>query len=104
MKSNEPDLSKYRESTYPGKKLIAVGVAIFGLVWLSGFAIDWNQAPELLKIGLLLFCIPAAFCYFIGFWKAVKGKGYPQVLWLASFTGIIGLIILMYLPDKSSEE
>lgn len=39
--------------------------------------------------------------YFVGFWKAIVGKGYPRVLFLISFVPFLGLIILFYLPQRN---
>ncbi|MEM1158243.1 MAG: hypothetical protein AAF649_01800 [Verrucomicrobiota bacterium] len=92
----------YREHDFPGKKFIAIGVAAWGLYWLSSWAIVWNEAPKpLLFVTWGILTIASVF-YLIGYWHAVKGKGYPGVLWLASLTGIIGVIIIFFLPNKTS--
>ncbi|MEO0452694.1 MAG: hypothetical protein AAFY98_00985 [Verrucomicrobiota bacterium] len=92
----------YRERSFPGKKFIAVGVATWGLYWLSSLAIRWDQAPDYATYLLWSILAIASVFYLIGYWRAVKGKGYHGVLWLASLTGFIGVIIIFFLPDKST--
>jgi len=95
------DISEaYREKNFPGKKLIAIGVAAWGLYWLSSWAIIWSEAPKPVLISTWSILAVASIVYLIGYWKAVIGKGYPKVLWLASLTGIIGVIIIFFIPDK----
>ena len=91
----------YRERDFPGKKFLAVGLSAWGLYWISSWVIRWNKLPDyIIYITWGLLAVASVF-YLIGYWQAVKGKGYPKLLWLASLTGIIGAIIIFFLPDIS---
>lgn len=102
MSSTDPDLSVYQEHEFPGRKLIAISIAVLALVWVSNYFIGWGAVPEAVRQSVfVLLVLPATLGYLIGFWRAVKGKGYPAILWLTAFTGIIGLLLIFFLPDKS---
>jgi hypothetical protein len=93
----------FQEQNFPGRTLLGWGVGIMAVVWLSGIFINWEAAPPAASV-ISQICLVIGFViYLIGYWKAVKGKGYPQLLWLAAFTHIIGLVLILYLPDKSGE-
>jgi len=94
----------YQERDFPGRKLLAIAAGIWGVRWISGQVVNFENIPNginnavglILSIGLVL--------YFIGFWKAVKGKGYHPVLFLISFTGFIGLLVIFFLPNKNENQ
>ena len=91
----------YRERTFPGKSLIAWGVGIWAIYWLLGsFVVRVEALPENIKLIAALPLIPACGLFLVGFWRAVKGKGHHPVLFLLAFTGLIGLVVLLFLPDK----
>ena len=94
----------YREQDFPGKKLISVGFIAWGVFWLSSWAVQWEKVPDFAKYPVFGILAAATIIYFIGYWRAVIGKGYPGIIWLASLTGIIGVIIIFFLPNKSIEQ
>ena len=53
---------------------------------------------------VLFLCLIASFApYLYGFVKTVEEKGYPKILNLMAFTGIIGFIVALALEKKESE-
>ncbi len=90
----------FAKKNYSGKKLITLGAIAFVACWLAanlGFA----DQPEWFTYLILSGQLSALAIYLVGYWQAVVSKGYPKILWLAGFTGIIGLIIIMFLPSRS---
>jgi len=91
------------DKAFPGRGLIAAGVIPWGIYWLSAQVVRWDQAPK--TIGLLVWVLlgAASVVYLIGFWKGLKAKGYPSILFLVAFTGIIGTIVILFLPNRSED-
>jgi len=94
----------YQEHDFPGKKLIATGAAAWGIYWVSTLAINWSMVPQTIQIATIVILLLASTAYLVGYWRAVKGKGYPPLLWLVSLTGFIGLLIILFLPTRYAEE
>ncbi|WP_269542123.1 hypothetical protein [Cerasicoccus fimbriatus] len=95
----------FQERDFPGRKLIAWGVGIWAVHWLlTGWIFRMNAFSEEINLVASLPLIPAAVLFLVGFWKAVKGKGYHPVLFLIAFTGFIGLLVLFFLPDQSKQK
>jgi hypothetical protein len=94
----------YQEKDFPGRKLLAIAAGIWGIRWIAGQMINFEAIPNGINnlISLLLFI--GLIIYFIGFWKAVKGKGYHPVLFLISFTAFIGLLVIFFLPNISENQ
>lgn len=91
----------YRDDPYPGRRLIAFAVVLFVVDYIflhpfveRGEGGHWWAHVE---TGIMLMVTAL---YFLGFWRGVRGKGYPRVLFLMSFVPLIGLIILNYLPAR----
>ena len=84
------DLSIYQERPFRGGRLIGVSLAVLGTIWLGGFVIPYAETPPEFRLGLVIVSTIASVLYIIGFWRGVEAKGYPRVLFLAAFTGIIG--------------
>ena len=93
----------YREHTFPGKKLIGVGVVAWAVFYLSSLIVVWENTPRWAQALAIGSTFAASILYLIGYWKAIIGKGYPRILWLVGFTGIIGLIVICFLPDRSQK-
>lgn len=89
----------FQDDPFPGKNEIALSVGVIALVmFLPELVFNTDKLPQWtadLRNFVTLAAIPF---YFIGFWKAVRGKGYAAVLFLISFVPIIGLIIIVFLP------
>gem|GEM_PF-4309412 len=90
----------YIDKAFPGRKLLIPGIVSWGLYLLSHLLIHWDMAPATLRNAVWLILALTALLYFRGYWLALKGKDYPPVLFLCAFTGIIGAIIIMYLPER----
>jgi hypothetical protein len=70
---------------------------------LPGWILNIDRLPEWFSHAQTILFLPAIPLYFIGFWKAVVGKGYPRILFLISFAPFIGLLILFFLPFRDGE-
>jgi hypothetical protein len=93
----------YQESPFPGRRLLAWAIAIWAIViLLPSWILNFDQLPHWTSYVQLSLFIPAIVLYFIGFWRAVVGKGYPKILFLMAFVPPIGLIILLFLPLKGA--
>ena len=42
--------------------------------------------------------------YFVGYWKAVVGKGYSKVLFIAAFAPVIGIVLIFFMPSFRAVE
>jgi len=91
----------YQDSPFPGRRLIACAVGIWAVGFLlPGYVLNPNEQPAWVgqtQSILALLVIPL---YFVGFWKAVVGKGYPRIMFLMSLVPFLGLLILFYLPQR----
>jgi hypothetical protein len=94
----------YQDRDFPGRKLLAIAAGIWGIRWLAGWGINFGAVPKEINNAIGLVLLLALVPYFMGFWKAVKGKGYHPVLFLISFTGFIGLIVIFFLPNKNENQ
>ena len=91
----------YREKDFPGRRLLGIGAAVWGIYWLAGWGVNFDAIPKGIEYAIGLILVLGLAFYLVGFWKAVKGKGYHPVLFLISFTGFIGLIVIFFLPNKN---
>jgi hypothetical protein len=94
----------YQEKNFPGKSLLAWAAAIWGIRWLAGWGVDFEAIPKGIENTISAVLLLGLVLYFVGFWKAVKGKGYHPVLFLISFTGFIGLLVIFFLPNKNDNQ
>lgn len=94
----------FQDSPFPGRRLIAWAVGIWAVViLLPGWTLNIDQRPEWVSHAQTILFLPAIPLYFIGFWKAVVGKGYPRILFLISLIPLIGLLILFFLPTREDD-
>lgn len=103
-KETEDAADFYREKDFPGKKLLGMGAAILALYWLAGWGLNFESIPREIEYSIGLVTALGLVLYLVGFWKAVKGKGYHPVLFLISFTGFIGLIVMFSLPNMNENQ
>ena len=69
---------------------------------LPGWILNIDALPDWVETTQSLLVLPAISLYFIGFWKAVVGKGYPRILFLMSLMPFLGLLILFFLPQRGN--
>ena len=62
-----------------------------------------DQLPGWVAHAQTILFLPAIPLYFIGFWKAVVGKGYPKLLFLIAFLPLVGLLVLFFLPSREGD-
>lgn len=91
------------DTSFRGKKLIVAGIVPWSLYWLSAQVVQWDQMPRAIGLSLSGILAVSSLIYLVGYWQGIKAKGYPGILFVASFTGIIGVIVLLFLPDRSGE-
>ena len=91
------------DKSFRGKKLMVAGIVPLGLFWLSAQVVQWDQVPRPFSIALWGVLAVSTLLYLVGYWQGIKAKGYPGILFIASFSGIIGTIVLLFLPDRSGE-
>jgi hypothetical protein len=92
---------EYQEHTFKGKRLMAVSLIPMLCYYLLGFLVQTQHINRHLYLSFQFVLLISVILYLIGFWQAVKSKGYPQILFLISFTGIIGLLVILLLPVKN---
>ena len=91
----------YQDSPFPGRRLIAWAIGIGAVVVvLPGWTLNTDALPSWFEVVQSVLVLPAIPLYFIGFWKAVVGKGYPRILFLMSLVPFLGLLILFFLPQR----
>jgi len=92
----------FQDSPFPGRRLIAWAVGIWAVVaLLPSWILNIDRLPEWFSHVQTILLVPVIPLYFIGFWKAVLGKGYPKILFLISFVPFIGLLTLFFLPFRN---
>ena len=92
----------YQDMPFPGRRLIAWAVGIVAIVIiLPGWIFDLDTLPSWLAPIQDGVGVAVAPLYFLGFWRAVVGKGYPRILFLISLVPLIGLLILLFLPNRN---
>ena len=91
----------YEDLPFPGRRLIAwsVGIWVVGFL-LPGTILNPEKLPPWVDLIQSILALPVVILYFIGFWKAVVGKGYPKIFILVSFIPILGLLLIFYLPQR----
>ena len=105
MKQEAKDPAEFfQERDFPGRKFLAIGAAVWGIWWLASWGANFERIPAAIESVILVVVLLASVLYLFGFWKAVKGKGYHPVLFLISFTGFIGLIVIFFLPNKNENQ
>ena len=93
----------YREKSFPGKNLMALGVGIWAVHWLlTGHILTMDAFSAEMNRVASMPLLPAAVFYLTGFWLAVKGKGYHPAWFLLAFTGFVGLAVILFMPDRKS--
>lgn len=86
---------------YPGDWQILLGMLLFlaSALWvgesLQGGEYFPNTQWHLGHLGKLA----GGVIYMIGYYRTTTAKGYPPLVALAGFTAIIGLIVILVLPD-----
>lgn len=91
----------YQDSPFPGRRLIACAVGIWaGGFLLPGLVINPNELPTWIDQAQSILALLMIPLYFVGFWKAVVGKGYPRIMLLMSLVPILGLLVIFYLPQR----
>ncbi len=91
-------LQKCEQRAYGG---ILLGTAVLliglGLAFIASYD---EELRSVIPSGIALFCGPALFLW--GCHSLVKRKGYHPAWTLVAIVPLIGLIVLLYLPDKHS--
>lgn len=96
---------RFRERPFDGRKELQLSI-IFALTVayilplcskLPLYHVWSEPAGSIISITALLF-------YFIGFWKALRSKGYPSILFILSFIPLLGLILIYFLPNNQKYE
>ena len=89
---------RHYSKRYPGDWQILLGMLLFLASWfwvnqsVYGGEYDQNTAWHL---GELL----GGLIYMVGYYRTITAKGYPPLTALAGFTAMIGLIVILVLPD-----
>jgi hypothetical protein len=91
----------YQERDFPGESLLACGAGIWGIRVIAGLMVNFESLPKGIDHAVTAVLLLGLILHFIGFWKAVKGKGYHPVLFLISITGLIGLLVIFFLPNRN---
>lgn len=95
----------FRDLPFPGRRLISWSVIVLSVIVLivatypRSLTFNTELLPEWLDIFLRFCGVVALVLYFVGYWKAVIGKGYSRVLFIASFVPVIGLILIFFMPS-----
>jgi len=95
----------YRDLSFPGRRFLSCSVGIWAAVSLfPALILNTEALPEYvdtLRGGCLMI---ALVLYFVGYWKAVIGKGYSKVLFIAAFAPIIGIVLIFFMPSLRAAE
>ena len=83
---------------YKNKTNIGVGLGILGHI--AGSILTRQSDNPLILILGLLFLIAGLVLFIWGCWNYAKGKGYHGAWGLLGLLSCIGLIILVFFPDK----
>ena len=102
--ANQDLAEYYRDDLFPGRRLLSWSVGL----WLVASVIPMlvsrpSLIPEWLEVLRTVSVMIAVPLYFLGFWSAVVGKGYPRILFLMAFAPFLGLIIIYFLPSRSAQ-
>lgn len=62
-----------------------------------------HEPVDLIAVILILCLFGTFFPYLYGFVKTIEEKGYPKIMNLLVFTGIIGFIVALAIEKKESE-
>ena len=95
----------YRDLAFPGRRFLSWSVGIWAAVsFFPALIFKVEALPEwanTLRGGCLAI---ALVLYFVGYWKAVVGKGYSKVLFIAAFTPVIGIVLIFFMPSLRAVE
>ena len=91
-----------------GEKVLWISILVMVLSFvigkqLSGDRPVFNEPVQILPAVFLFVCLGSALTYIVGFAWIVDEKGYPGVMKLLAFTGIIGLIVILAIPRKAAK-
>lgn len=105
LDSGRGDLAdKYQDHPFPGRSFLAGAVGVWLVAgWIPQQVLSPISPPEWVGVFKTVGGAVAAALYFVGFWKAVLGKGYSRILFLISFAPILGLVVIYYLPFIGGE-
>jgi len=92
--------SIFLDLPFPGRRLLSWSVGIWAVAFFFP-ALIFNTELFPVWLDILRDCLLdlALVLYFIGYWKAVIGKGYSRILFLAAFAPVIGIIIIFFIPS-----
>ena len=95
----------YRDLPFPGRRQLSWSVGGWAAVaFLPSMFLNTELLPEWAKSLRDAALLVALVLYFIGYWKAVIGKGYSKVLFIAAFAPVIGLILIFFMPSLRSNQ
>lgn len=103
LRTDDPAYA-YIDQALPGRKWIVLGIVPMALIFLFGMITDIQKFPAGLPLLLQAIFLLCTVIYLIGYWQAVRGKGYPGIIWIAAFSGPIGLIVILFLPNLRNPE
>ena len=93
----------YRDKEFKGRGFLAVGfVGSQAVPLLMAMFSPQELSPAGITIFLILFIVFSPI-YLFGYWQAVQAKSYPPIITVGAFASIVGMIIILYLPDISSQ-
>ncbi|MEM1294901.1 MAG: hypothetical protein AAGH89_06015 [Verrucomicrobiota bacterium] len=91
----------YQDKPFPGRRLLASAVGLWlALALLPRSIPEEVQLPAWVATVVIILFLLTVSLYFVGFWKAVIGKGYPRILFLISLVPPIGLLAIYFLPCR----
>lgn len=80
--------------------LLSLGVLIWGAYWLGGFFVTYVSLSDPLRLLVYSVGVLGAICYYVGFWRVVKGKNRHTAWFQLSFTWLIGVVVIWLLPRR----
>ena len=100
MSSKSTISAFHAEPAFDGRTLLRASFGLFLIAYVAhqaqGDSASRRDDCFFSVYGALYVC--ALCCYFLGFWKAVAGKGYPRLFFLVSLVPVGGYVLIMLIP------